>query len=1007
MLNLKFLFVLFYLITSNLINSQCLLQEITDPDPYPQCAIGNSYCIKIKFHFLNNTQNQMNSPSDEIFRKLLADLNILYAQAKIRFTFVDECVSRVDVPSNITISTIGNLESNLLENNVPRTTSPFNYVDDAINVYFLQDDFQPASAGWGYGKFRTDKYQYLYSIPNAHVLAHEIGHCLSLNHVGGGNLLPTDLWECKSRTVVSQQDPNKKRCQTTGDLIEDTGPDPRLKPKIFNWPSGNVVDGNCIQNPEFTNDVKDACEDAQLPWIIPAKNIMYANILSFENCAHEFSKCQISAMHHKIDLYLSDLIIDCNDDIYHDPNCDDIIINSNVSWSNGTRHMCPNQKIIINPNGTLTLDNYTLTYYETAPQGPNSNCPGLTFTDLWDGIYFYGTIADEYKYHEFTENVNGSYDNFSPGSYPSYGGKLYVKNNSVIKYSKNGIQAISDFNIIKIENSILTNNLKAIYSIRNNTAVKGEIQVTSSQVLVKSDQDIAKVQIKVHGPKVMINKSNITLEGTKDITAIQSANGTLNVVNGSSISNFGIGIEKLTSSVYLSRGLYMNNSSTKNCNCAIKNTGQFLNLYFNYFEGSVESYGICVGTITANNFRNQLSIDNPNNGMSVSKNYFAEDLLLERSNKYTNVFCNKWKVNTALSADGVSSLPSSWGLRTKPSGNIWDESRTLWFKVNPVPHTNYFRQNDLYPEERHDWFPANAGTPTDQNAQSSGCVYSYPITYPTGNLTPTPYDCISSNSDSDYLSLESQISEYQSQLNGADSVNMLNLVDQAKIDRSLLIGKMALCGGDTLNESTNYSTWYLRLDTLLKDQFMFLNFWNSDSFLVSSTYAPAGADTIDRAILIEAINLINTWQENGSVSFNLFEDSKNQLVDLASQSFGDYTAILRAFLNRVYDIQIYPPDSLYNRNKRTTFKHGHRIKSEITLSPNPTNDCFSIFNSNSYLQYPLNVKLIDFSGNELYSFQLSAGENLCIGSKINSGFYLVEINDIIGKTITRKKIIIL
>jgi hypothetical protein len=153
--------------------------------PYPSCSLEGvaEKCVRIKFHFINNTTGAINSPSDLYFGYLIEEINKVYSSSKIRFTFEEECVHRFSKllyetqmfeSTQIIRSLLADENAELLP--IEERDPELGYLDGYLNVYFVQQiqglasGFRPASLVVFpiYGDFSN--------------LIHEIGHALGLSH---------------------------------------------------------------------------------------------------------------------------------------------------------------------------------------------------------------------------------------------------------------------------------------------------------------------------------------------------------------------------------------------------------------------------------------------------------------------------------------------------------------------------------------------------------------------------------------------------------------------------------------------------------------------------------------------------------------------------------------------------------------------------------------------------------------------------------------------------------
>ncbi|MEO6132244.1 MAG: hypothetical protein ABIQ02_10380, partial [Saprospiraceae bacterium] len=523
--------------------------SITDPTPpescYPDFTDPPVYnldnydlkCVRIKFHYLNNTNDPSLAPSNAFYYDLLERINAVFAPGKIRFTMDDNCIHVADplIMADYTIDSQKDVLSLIGKDE-------FDHDPYAVNVYTLQKIFLTTFPGpptqdpiyqfWA-NTFKTA----VVRLDNLPLIIHELGHTLGLIHTfGGGDGFdlskdPTimALTDCKLQgaTIFSTL-----RCTNYGDLVCDTGLDPW---DLDIGPSPAVADGvkdfhkwvdiqTCSQKEDLLPEYKDACFDCAHEWDIPSKNYMSY----YRTCRSEFTTGQFCRMHDK--LLTNDgsaILMNCAEDPYLNYSvCTeaDFIIDTpgTTTWSNLTQTLCPGQKIVIRPGSKLILDHCILTRQETS--GPNSSCPDLSFETLWDGIYIEG----------------------NPGLNVSHGiyGELEITN-STLEYSKNGIQAMKGFQGIRISSSTFQHNMAQLnlrYPYTYSLQYAQQVYLSESNFIV-GDPDLSltplsPVQIKVMAGNLVFKECTLTNPNEDiEMTGIQSFKGNLAIINGSKIEN--------------------------------------------------------------------------------------------------------------------------------------------------------------------------------------------------------------------------------------------------------------------------------------------------------------------------------------------------------------------------------------------------------------------------------------------------------------------------------------
>lgn len=319
------------------------------PENMPSFAPPNfspnlNKCIRIKFHFLNNTSNPRENISAQFFLDILNQLNKDFEPYSILFTPEDICPHLGPENLQTQVTTHNHIVNLFTGGNPP--PSEFEHDPNALNLYFFQQDIEPSSAAFG---------NYTYVRRNQIIdLTHEVGHFLGLRHtfdiaheIQLINGVPTrvEVFECKDRNHVNNQ--NEYTCWLRGDRLCDTGADPReYHGTIFNSP-------NCTS---LNLPLADRCGDNSTPWDVPVKNWMSYYI----NCTQEFSSNQVALMHYNLENSLAHYTVECNGG---EPECNDIIVSTTEVWPNNQYgsliRLCQNQRIVITNTGNLTLNGVT------------------------------------------------------------------------------------------------------------------------------------------------------------------------------------------------------------------------------------------------------------------------------------------------------------------------------------------------------------------------------------------------------------------------------------------------------------------------------------------------------------------------------------------------------------------------------------------------------------------------------------------------------------------------
>ena len=101
----------------------------------------------------------------------------------------------------------------------------------------------------------------------------------------------------------------------------------------------------------------------------------------------------------------------------------------------------------------------------------------------------------------------------------------------------------------------------------------------------------------------------------------------------------------------------------------------------------------------------------------------------------------------------------------------------------------------------------------------------------------------------------------------------------------------------------------------------------------------------DAEALLEAVNYLANWEGRGIVFDSLMPEELDTLIHIAAQYYGNYTNVLRNFLNMVYNISIYWPvneESLLPRTSETKATKIDKHISPFVIYPNPNDGRFSV-----------------------------------------------------------------
>ncbi len=920
-------------------------------------------CVRINFHFINNTSDSEENVPDDFFLTLLERLNTAFEPHFIQFRLDDECVEHASCDTSI--NTYEEFDS-LFRGNPP---SQFNHKADFLNFYIIQNDFARSATSSKYVQVRRTQLQ---------DLAHEVGHFFGLDHTfqKTSETVQTqyylNVYECKDRNSLDHR--GRKGCETRGDKICDTGADPWELDSLHLY--RNVTAG-CTQDPTLLPSFRDYCGDSTTAWDVPVTNYMSY----YSNCYKEFTKCQRARMHDNLEGQHSNCVVDCQQSTGQQ--CADTIIDNDQTWSNGTLELCPGQKIIITSTGSLTLDSFKLTKKSSG----NVNCPD--FSGNWDGIHilggFYGPGLPQGLGQQQNDTVRGA---------------LFVTNGSIIEYSNKGIQAKSGFGIIQIDESIMRKNGVAI----NSFSSLGGVHILNNS-LVDASKGTQEKQISLVKCPGIISASQVVGPGTTKFTGLYSSFGKLNITTNSVIRNFNLLIEKerdraisTYGEIGGSSGLRIENSNLLSTTTAIRNRSKSVYALHNMIEGAVNSDGICFGKWLKNNFKRNVDIINPQVDMTFSDNIFTSRFLrLTASNLKTNAVCNKWtgvsnNDTTAVDASRVSSIKNSWGTFQLSSGNRWiDNIKKMKSDTNQTIINYHFNSNDSTKFNYLAGFFGVGAISTNGN-----CLYDY---------RQFTNDTVSNYTENCNLSLIAQMwhqrdllrEEIEDALSEETQLPIIDSLNERLADVNYILSDLSSTVLRCLEGQSNQDSipvWTSRLNPELNTHDTLNQLWTSGDFNeINNLGGVTSSHESDFQVLLSAADLLASYLEDSIDIYNLKNDKLLPLVDIANESYGDYTNELRAWLNTYYNIRIDAPLENAPRAAKTNKKNNRKSdENSFLLIPNPTNDCFRFVSTTTSSNEPVDLIIYDLQGREKLKTNLSINQNLCLRDELDPSIYIVKLS---------------
>ena len=215
--------------------------------------------VPVKAHIIRNSDGSGGLDIYDL-EKAITNLNKIYKGAYLEFFLLDD------------VNYINDNQLYHLKKGNEKNLITANYIDAAINIYFIED-IENASEESICGYTDDDEKNNVIVIKNSCAtndssLAHEMGHFFSLMHTHG-----------PSNTKLTTELVDGSNCDTDGDGICDTPADPKL--------SSNTIDNFC----GYTGKTKDANGD---PFNPDTGNIMS---YSRKACRNHFTEQQFARIY--------------------------------------------------------------------------------------------------------------------------------------------------------------------------------------------------------------------------------------------------------------------------------------------------------------------------------------------------------------------------------------------------------------------------------------------------------------------------------------------------------------------------------------------------------------------------------------------------------------------------------------------------------------------------------------------------------------------------------------
>jgi hypothetical protein len=466
------------------------------------------------------------------------------------------------------------------------------------------------------------------------------------------------------------------------------------------------------------------------------------------------------------------------------------------------------------------------------------------------------------------------------------------------------------------------------------------------------------------------------------------------------------------------RGLLLRNMNILQTGTALHSTTQLVHISGSKIEGNVFSEGLNYSYIFGNTFKKGIVISSSQQSGIFTIQYPARSFLLEENlfrnyrldfygaNTKSYSLCNTWEEldeEYAVVGEILVDFPLSWGNEQVSAGNRHLDDVTLPKMYSEDLITNYFDPLDSL--EIFDYEFLFEG---DESGPDS-CNY---VHYPDADVA---YDSSFSDLTIDFnernlwwLSLDSirtaksnliPISTPERQKILFEEINRIEM-EMDNIVREVLSSM-------TTSEEGIENTWLTRADgdIILLSELCAL--WYGQDYHRLDSLLSLESDP-DAQALLHAVAFLEAVDMRGFPMDSLPKLEVDTLFYIGSQSFGNFTNIIRNYLNLMYDRELIWPyeDELIPRSSGEIEKQKSIQKqSGFVVHPNPAFDCFSISTANGDISN-LYYEVFNVLGSYVHSGITGQGEIIC-HQKITQGTYFVRVTDIETKYMEVLKILIL
>lgn len=599
---------------------------------------------------------------------LLKELNALFAPMNLEFYFYNDCIENHPDMSFDELMQFNSLDKIDV------------FIKSGLSAYL--------------GSFSVSSILVGINIPPG-LWAHEIGHVLQLYHTHRYE----GIYENGICVGFRHECPDGE--SDHGDYVEDTKGDP-----LYTFSGETTHSGACLIDsrkyfdgcevkPSIFNYHVDRCTDSNgnprtNTWDPPVDNIMsYHCETNFTDGQYKRMDAALSQEAHLLQLNMN---ATPNPNLQYGGNVitDDIIITDHRVYTDEVLELGPGVKIIVQPSGSLTLNNSTIKRAVN-----NDPCCGPVKSARWDGIYY-----------------NSS-------------NELVIENNSSVAGSMNGIVVDCSNNLpipwpipavqIWVKNSYLGDHSASTLrenNCSNSDGLKTILWILNSELEILNTAGYTSLAISLEYGNVEVLNSQITIEDVADRPVISQFKGQCNVRN----SNIDISVTRRSwrfadiftgvvdwgqqwTIVDFSNNTVKSNGAPANLfrleNGGAVSFGMDENMCTGNIGRAVGSYSIGWYSIQNNDFSNG-KIDLSNARFAYVRNNGLNNVAISNWSKWVFVECNEMRYPLeAIFALVSPTLPESWGNMVESAGNYKANANDVpLMELRPLNDFEYYKTDE-------------------------------------------------------------------------------------------------------------------------------------------------------------------------------------------------------------------------------------------------------------------------------------------------------------------------